>query len=113
LPIAPLPSAFKSTAPAAPPAVTDDALALVFESLGLASSPAVFTPADDVADNAAPTSLPPALAAGRALPASTLVWDEVFSTHSDVAAEEFAAQSFDLAAASAALTAPAGAARWI
>jgi methionine-rich copper-binding protein CopC len=113
LPIAPLPSAFKSAAPAAPAAVTDDTLALVLESLGLAASPVVFTPADDVADNAAPTSLPPALAAGRALPASMLAWDEVFSTHSDELAEEFAAQSFDLAARPAALTTPAGAARWI
>lgn len=108
-PVAQLQSSFKSSAPAASAALTDDALALVLDSLSLASSGPGFTPADDVADNAAPISLPAALASGLASPANPLVWDGVFSTHSDAPAEKFAAQDFDLAAWPAQMTAPADA----
>jgi autotransporter-associated beta strand protein len=69
----------ESTAPAASALEPSDALILALESLGQTPSRAAFTPLDDVADNAAPTTLPPAVTSAAWTPATPLALDEVFS----------------------------------
>jgi hypothetical protein len=69
----------ESTAPAASALEPSDALILALENLGQTPSRAAFAPIDDVADNAAPTSLPPARASATWTPATPLALDEVFS----------------------------------
>ncbi|HEY5315540.1 MAG TPA: hypothetical protein VIK18_23620, partial [Pirellulales bacterium] len=69
----------ESTAPAAPTLEASDALALVLGSLGQTPSRAAFMPSYDVADNAAPTSLPAAITSTSWTPASALALDEAFS----------------------------------
>ncbi|HEX3655624.1 MAG TPA: choice-of-anchor tandem repeat GloVer-containing protein [Pirellulales bacterium] len=87
-----------STTPAMPTLKPSDALALVMGSLGLDSSRMAFIPADDVADDAAPISLPAVVATGPSSTPSPLALDEVFSRNSGVLVEESAALVWKLTA---------------
>jgi methionine-rich copper-binding protein CopC len=84
------------TVPTAPTLEPSDALALAFGSLVPTPSLAAFTPIDDVADNAAPTSLPAALTSTYPTPASPMALDQVFATGSGSPAAEFSAVDFAL-----------------
>ncbi|HEX4144189.1 MAG TPA: choice-of-anchor tandem repeat GloVer-containing protein [Pirellulales bacterium] len=77
-----------STAPATPALTPNDVLALVLGSLDLNSSRVAFMPADDVADDAAPTAQPAFVAAGSSSAPSPLALDEVFARNSGALVQE-------------------------